>query len=109
MSTAMAMFFCIFAGVMLDVGCPTLRNDLNDLEQNVEWLKRKLNNTSEQLEQKIDTVDNKVDTFQQSLMHLNRKASNSEMKISSIRNQLEYGGKKFEAYGYNSKYVHGYN
>ena len=103
MSTAMAIVFCIFAGMMLGVKASahaTLRDDLNDLAQNVEWLKRKLNNISEQLEQKIDTVDNKVTAFQQSL---NRKVANSEIKISSIQNQLEYGGKIFEAYPYNSK------
>ena len=40
MSTATAMLLCIFVEMMLGAkGCPSLRDDLNDLEQNAEWLK----------------------------------------------------------------------
>ena len=57
---------------------------MEELEQNVEWLKRKLNNISEELEQKIDTVDI---TFQQKLIHLNRQDTKSETEITTIQNQ----------------------
>ena len=77
-----------------------LRDDVEELQQNVEWLKRKLSNISEEFEQKIDTVDI---TFQQKLIHLNRQGTKSEMEIATIQNILEYGGKNFQTYPHNSK------
>ena len=103
MSTT-TILLCISVGMMLGVKAHRgLRDDVEELEQNMEWLKRKLNNISEELKQKIDTVDNKVNTSQQVLIHLNRQVTNSETKITTIKNQLEYGGKNFQTYPLNSK------
>ena len=96
MSTTTILLY-ISVGMMLGVEARSaLRDHVEELEQNVEWLKRKLNNISEELEQKIDTVDI---TFQQKLIHLNRQ----ETKIATIQNKLEYGGKNFQTYPHNSK------
>ena len=95
---------CIFVGIVLGVKAhPTLRDDVDELEQTVEWLKRKLKDVTEELEQKLDNVDNEVNTFQQQLEPLNRKVTNSEKKIATIQNRLEYGGKIFQTYPYNRK------
>ena len=100
MST-ITILLCISVGMMLGVeACFALRDDVEELEQNVEWLKRKLNNISEELEQKIDTVDI---TFQQKLIYLNRQDTKSETEIATIQNKLEYGGKNFQTYPLNSK------
>ena len=96
MSTTTILLY-ISVGMMLGVEARSaLRDHVEELEQNVEWLKRKLNNISEELEQKIDTVDI---TFQQKLIHWNRQ----ETKIATIQNKLEYGGKNFQTYPHNSK------
>ena len=100
MST-ITILLCISVGMMLGVEARfALRDDVEELEQNVKWLKRKLNHISEELEQKIDTVDT---TFQQKLIHLNRQDTKSEKEIATIQNKLEYGGKNFQIYPHNSK------
>ena len=100
MST-ITILLSISVGMMLGVEARfALRDDVEELEQNVEWLKRKLNHISEELEQKIDTVDT---TFQQKLIHLNRQDTKSETEIATIQNKLEYGGKNFQTYPHNSK------
>ena len=118
------LFFILVALVFsAHAGDLTLReleqkiNNLDKLEQNMERLENEVtslkdeletkNNISEEIMQTLGIWDNSTE-FKERLIRLiqiEEKVSSSETEITKIKNQLEYGGKNFQRFPNNSKWL----